>query len=915
MDIWPTGNISQHVEMISLPDHLSRISNYTRIPLHSYKGDEMNSKNQFLKGLGLIFAITILAFTLISCGSSEQATPDEPVGDEAPAEEASDQEPVGETIELIYWSMWNEDEPQGQVVKSAIEAYEADHPNVDVKVTWYGRDIRNLLGPALEAGEAIDVYDLWAGGKDDAGDLGGYLGDPALGPDNKDSSVSVKESIMPALWESGDVQNADGDIIGVPYNPFVVMVFYNKDHFAAAGIETTPQTWDEMIAASEALRAAGYEPFTEDIDAYMDIIIGAFGERALSCDGILNAVNDPTGGAWFDPAAQEMAQNVYDFSTYLAPGTDGNLYPAGQQRVALDEVTMNLNGSWLPSELLELTGPDFNWGTFSFPNLPNGAGSNSHVESGSQAVGIHQDSANPDEAFDLIRYIAGFEAQTNMVNIGQSPAARVDVPWPGPLNDAYEVFKTADKALPWACGLWDTGEVFSNVVVPHFTDLFLGKVTPEDFAANISDAQANFWASREEDGAEEPVAEEPALSEEPMTLVYWSMWNEDEPQGQVVKGAIETFMEAHPNVTVETTWYGRDIRNLLGPALEAGETIDVYDTWAGGKDNAIELTSYLDKIALGPGYADSEYTVGESILPALWESVDVQNSDGKIISIPYNPFVVMMFYNKDHFEAAGIENTPQTWEEMIAASEALRAAGYEPFTEDVDAYMDIIIGAFGERALTCEGILETVNDPSGEAWSSPEAQQMAQTIADFSDYLAPGTDGNLFPAGQQRVALGEVTMNLNGSWLPSELLELTGPDFNWGVFSFPNLPNGAGSNTHVESGSQAMGINQTSENPDMAFELLRYISSFEAQSAMAKDAASPAARIDVPWEGPLFDAYQAFKAADVSLPWACGLWDTGEVFSNVVMPHFTDLFVGKVTPEEFVTNIATAQAEFWASRE
>jgi raffinose/stachyose/melibiose transport system substrate-binding protein len=874
----------------------------------------MKDKKQLLRIFGLMFIILALAFTLISCGSNEQSEAGAPTVDEASAAEIGTEESEAETIELVYWSMWNEDEPQGQVVKSAIEAYEADHPNVDVKVTWYGRDIRNLLGPALEAGEAIDIYDIWAGGKADALDLSPLLIQPALGAGNQESAMTVAESIMPALWESTDVLNGDWQIVGVPYNPFVVMVFYNKDHFAAAGIESVPQTWDEMLAAAESLRAAGYEPFTEDIDAYMDIIIGAFGERALTCEGIIETINDPTGGAWYDDATQRMAQAVADFSPYLAPGTDGNLYPAGQQRVALGEVTMNLNGSWLPSELLDLTGPDFNWGVFSFPNLPNGTGSNTHVESGSQALGINKESGNPLEAFNLIRYVAGFEAQTAMVEVGQSPAARVDVPWLGPLFDAYEVFKTADKALPWACGLWDTGEVFSNVVVPHFTDLFLGKVSPGEFTDDIAAAQADFWASREED-VEQPVAEEPGVTEQPVTLVYWSMWNEDEPQGQVVKGAIEAFMEAHPNVTVETTWYGRDIRNLLSPALEAGETIDVYDTWAGGKDNALELNPYLDQVALGPGYVDSEYSVKESILPALWESVDVQNSAGQIVGLPYNPFVVMVFYNKDHFTAAGIESVPQTWDEMLTTAEALRAAGYEPFTEDIDAYMDIIIGAFGERALTCEGIIDTVNDPSGEAWNSPEALQMAQTVADFSAYLAPGTDGNLYPAGQQRVALGEVTMNLNGSWLPSELLDLTGPDFNWGVFSFPNLPNGAGSNTHVESGSQALGINQASENPDVAFELLRYVSSYEAQSTMAKEAASPAARIDVPWEGPLFDAYQAFKAADVSLPWACGLWDTGEVFSNVLLPNFTDLFVGKVTPEEFIANITAAQADFWASRE
>jgi raffinose/stachyose/melibiose transport system substrate-binding protein len=318
---------------------------------------------------------------------------------------------------------------------------------------------------------------------------------------------------------------------------------------------------------------------------------------------------------------------------------------------------------------------------------------------------------------------------------------------------------------------------------------------------------------------------------------------------------------------------------------------------------------------LGPGYAESDMTIRESTLPALFHSVELQNSDGDIIGVPYNPWVVMVFYNKDHFEEAGIASAPQTWDEFIAASEALQASGYAPFTEDVDAYMDIVIGAFTERAMTCEGIIEVVNDQSGEAWDDPVLLQMAEDIYAYSGYLAEGTDGNLYPAGQQRVALGEVTMNLNGSWLPSELLDLAGPDFNWGVFSFPNLPYGAGSNTHVESGSQALSINQDSEHPDVAFELLRYVASFDAQTAMVEEASSPAARMDVPWAGSLADAFEAFREADQSLSWACGLWDTGEVFSNVVMPNFTDLLVGKLTPEEFIEKISAEQADFWATRQ
>ena len=415
----------------------------------------------------------------------------------------------------------------------------------------------------------------------------------------------------------------------------------------------------------------------------------------------------------------------------------------------------------------------------------------------------------------------------------------------------------------------------------------------------------------------EEEAEGLEITDEPVTLVYWSMWNEDEPQGQVMVKAIEAFESTHPNLDVDVTWYGRDIRNLLATAMEAGEPIDLYDAWAGNRDDALDLdeAGYLDIAALGSGYAESDMTVRESILPALFHSVELQNSDGDIIGIPYNPWLVMVFYNKDHFEEVGITTPPQTWDEFVAASEALQAAGYAPFTEDVDAYMDIIIGAFTERAMTCDGIIDVVNDQSGEAWNDPVLLQMAEDMYDYSSYLAEGTDANLYPAGQQMVALGDVTMNLNGSWLPSELLDLAGPDFNWGVFSFPSLPYGAGSNTHVESGSQALSINQTSEHPNEAFEFMRYLSSFDIQTAMVEDASSPAARVDVPWAGSLADAFEAFKEADQSLSWACGLWDTGEVFSNVVMLNFTDLFVGKLTPEEFIEKISAEQADFWATRE
>ena len=62
------------------------------------------------------------------------------------------------TAPLVYWSMWNEVEPQGQVIARAAEAFTKE-TGIKVAIHFNGRDIRKTLQPALDAGEAIDLFD------------------------------------------------------------------------------------------------------------------------------------------------------------------------------------------------------------------------------------------------------------------------------------------------------------------------------------------------------------------------------------------------------------------------------------------------------------------------------------------------------------------------------------------------------------------------------------------------------------------------------------------------------------------------------------------------------------------------------------------------------------------------------------
>jgi len=101
---------------------------------------------------------------------------------------------------------------------------------------------------------------------------------------------------------TGYYTTADGDMLSMPFNSSTPVLWYNKDAFAAAGLdpETPPATWPELEEAAEALQEAGYAcGFTtaweswihvENLSAWHDQPIGtlANGFEGLGTELVIN---------------------------------------------------------------------------------------------------------------------------------------------------------------------------------------------------------------------------------------------------------------------------------------------------------------------------------------------------------------------------------------------------------------------------------------------------------------------------------------------------------------------------------------------------------------------------------------------------------------------------------------------------
>lgn len=333
-------------------------------------------------------------------------------------------------------------------------------------------------------------------------------------------------------------------------------------------------------------------------------------------------------------------------------------------------------------------------------------------------------------------------------------------------------------------------------------------------------------------------------------VVYWSMYNEGEPEAAAIQKAAEMFMEDYPECEVEIQWVGRSNQDVVGPALEGGEQIDILDNFSYDKstERYMDITDLMNEPALG----QEDMTVAESILPVL-NTANAQGQEkaglagDKYYGVQMFPWVVGFFYNKDLFEQAGIQETPETWEDFMTDCEKLKKKKINAVTCD-DAYMTLIPNNYLARLVGSEKIAAMSENASDPAWQSEEVKETFAEMEKLSEFMSPQTATNKYPAGQQEFALGEAAMYLNASWMPAEVAETAGEDFPWGFFAFPQVEGGVEDKGYASVGGVPMAVYSESKNPEAAKEFLRYMVSKEIQDFLSEQGGAPAT-VGSEWPG------------------------------------------------------------------
>jgi raffinose/stachyose/melibiose transport system substrate-binding protein len=442
---------------------------------------------------GLLMVIALFALVLGACTAPvAPAAPaaEAPAAGEAaaPAEgEAAAGE--GATIDIWHIQVNQQDEIQG-----AADRFMADNPGVTVNIEALQNDpFKTKLAVALGAGNPPCIFPTWGGGPLYQYATAGQVIDLTAYMD----ADNFKDRFVPASLSN---VTFDGKIYGVPgENAAVAVIWYNKAMFDELGL-TAPATWDELLTVIGTLQENDIVPFAlANLTKWTSSMYYMYLVDRLGGPEVFASAANRTGGSFEDPVFVQAGQMIQDLVNMGAfnEGFNGLDYDTGQSRQLMYSgiAAMELMGSWNLSTIRS-ENPEFaenNLAFFPFPAIEGGAGDPSNVVGtvGDNFYSISSACANPDLAFEFIKYITDDTTNALRVEHGKIPPVKgvaLEDPRQQELVDMIENAASVqlwyDQYLPP-----ELGEVHKDTMQA----LFGLELTPEEAAAAQEEATANFF--------------------------------------------------------------------------------------------------------------------------------------------------------------------------------------------------------------------------------------------------------------------------------------------------------------------------------------------------------------------------------------------------------------------------------------
>ena len=299
-----------------------------------------------------------------------------------------------------------------------------------------------------------------------------------------------------------------------------------------------------------------------------------------------------------------------------------------------------------------------------------------------------------------------------------------------------------------------------------------------------------------------------AMAEEDKTEI--TVWSWD----ATVEAAIPAFEEANPDITVkfENVGSASEQYRAIDNALQAGTGFpDVAQFEYFAVPYFAVAQKLADLSALGAGDYAADY------VEAAWNDVHFNDT---LYALPLDYGPVVMFYNQDTFEKAGITEAPKTWDEYYEAAKKVRALCDDYYISNASGDIFLILSMIwqaGGTPFSTDGANVKI-DFSDENTQNVLAfwQKMIDEDLITNDITNWSDDWN------RALNDGTLATQIIGGWMTANLPPRA-PDAagNFRVAAMPQW--NEGENYSAENGGSTLAVLEASEKKEAAFKFVEYI--------------------------------------------------------------------------------------------
>lgn len=260
--------------------------------------------------------------------------------------------------------------------------------------------------------------------------------------------------------------------------------------------------------------------------------------------------------------------------------------------------------------------------------------------------------------------------------------------------------------------------------------------------------------------------EEAVASDEPVAVRFLSFQTGVHPEAEWFAWMVEEFNEEYEGkIIIDVDYingenaYWEKLRSDAG----SGTMPDVFML---GTGDPFMYMSSADMLQPLDGFMEGETRVNKDLFDST-SLAAYQDEEGRQLEIPYAKAAVGIYYNKELFDEAGIEQFPETWDEFFEVCDTLKAQGITPLSLMT-----------GENAWTTMLLMASYigTHPGGVEWMTTPAEEQTYDTREFiegarfvqrilRDYTTPDAIGAGYGIAANHFLQGETAMIANGPWM------------------------------------------------------------------------------------------------------------------------------------------------------